>query len=315
VNQPGSSTDVAGHAHRAGDGTPAQEAQSASHLYLRPGRWSWYPRFELATVRDRVIELGEHWDEDRYSTALREYDQTRRKAGVNRVIGGVCLVLIAVGLIISAGRVPGSDLQQFLAVLPAAGAVLAVVLAIFLSARIPIGAARWRFFSHIADAIRLIRDVDEKTLDVDIPSVLNSLGMAARALLLALQRTRRAWRSPPMVSDRALRLSSALIDIDLPDDLHLPGLAGSATRELLHRFLHDVAAVVAIGRDDLIPDVREAYRELPRRSPEARELDLVYLNPMRSRSRWDVAKDFWYPLAPWLSLVVSAAALVISLTH
>lgn len=297
------------------DGIPADIGPSPR--YLPPGFFSGYPRFDLAVLRSRLESLGEDWDEERYAAALRVYNNERKRFGRWWAVG-VLALFVFVGSLFPAIEREFEDKGKLLPLLRDAGYLIGVIIGVTVIVRLSAGSARWRFFRRIGDAIREVRDADiHPKSDADVPAILNRLGSAARWLFLALQGSRRSWKSPPMVSDRASRLAAPLIDIDVPDNLHMQTVVAEASRDVFLRFLQDIAAVVAIGREDLIPRVRKAYPELPSRSDEsaAHDRDLAYLNPMRNRTRWDVAKDFWYPLAPWLSLLIAGAALAISLTR
>lgn len=298
---------------------PQTQVESVGRSHLRPGYFSRYPRFDLDSTRRMLEAFGEPWENERYENAFRQYNRMRERVATMRILGILALVYFAGVMILYS--LPKEDMpaqkQGLWFVLLVAIIVVPIGL-VGLISRIPIDDARWRFFRQMGDAIRLIWIADrDNHMTVDVQLILNRLGSAARALLVALQGSRRTWKSPPMVSDRALRLSAPLIDLEMPDDLHLPGARASSSRKHLDGFLRDTAAVVAIEREDLIPRVRQEYCELHRRSddPETRDRDLTYLSPMRSRSRWDVAKDFWYPLASWLSLFVAAAALVVSIAR
>lgn len=267
-------------------------------------------------LRQRLETLGEPWDETRYAAAFREYDKKRNAAAWRHVAGFLCLIPVA--FIAGYWITSIGPTWALLSILLLPVTTLFLLTVVQFVAAIPIGAARWRFFYHIGFAIKLIWTADrDEILSVEVLLMLNHLGSASRALFVSLQGSRRTWRYPPMVSDRALQLSAPLIDMEIPDDLHMPGTSAGTPRKYLDQFLRDVAAVAAIGREDLIPRVRDEYPELKKRSsdPDARDRDLNHLNPMRTRSRWDVAKDFWYPLASWLSLFVAAAALFISIAR
>jgi hypothetical protein len=203
---------------------------------------------------------------------------------------------MAVSLYIRLSRASGPAQIQF--VLSGAAFLVGTVVTVSVLIRIPASMARWRFFRHLGHALTALLEARrEQPREVDVLPILNNIGIAARALFLALLRSRFGWRSPPLVSDRALRLASPLIDIDIPDNLHLPGKDADTYRELFCRFVHDVAMVVALGREDLIPRVRQDYPGLIRRSSntDAHDRDLNYLNPMRNRGLWDIAKDFLVP--------------------
>jgi hypothetical protein len=299
------------------DGSAAGEPETPQRgEYRRPGLVSDRPRFDPTVVRELVEKLGESWNDESYQACLRAYDRDRRIFAILRALGLFALLFLFMSVMNRGVELElrhASGMDQFLVVAPGLATVVAIYLVAVVVSR-NVGHARMRFFRHLGKAIDNVwQATRERSVDIDLLYVLNRLGVASRALFLALQGSRRTWKAPPMVADRATTLASALIDFDIPDDLHLKD---ARSRDALHRFLHDVAAVVVIGREDLLPRVRETYHELPVRSATdetKRERDMTYLNPMRDRSRWDVAKDFWYPLAPWLSLFVAIAALVISL--
>lgn len=293
----------------------ATQTTAPSYRELEPAIFSSYPRLTPAAIQSRLETLTEDWDEKRYSTALWHYNNRRKMAAVTSVAGSISTTF-AIGGLFAATLL---DLANFPAYLRAlAGLVLIAGCAIpaVILVRFPASAARWQFFRQLGRAIRTTRDAKRyPDLDVELTAILNRLGKAACLLRISLQGNRRPWISPPMVSDRALRLTSPLIDIKVPDDLHLQSVSADASRDLFRGFLHDVATVVAIGREDLIPRVRSAYPQLARRQnePTAQDRDLDYLDPLRSRTRLDVLKDFWYPLAQWFSLLTAVTVVVINL--
>jgi hypothetical protein len=142
----------------------------------------------------------------------------------------------------------------------------------------------------------------------------NFAGRAARYLFKHLQGRRRTWVAPPAVADSALSLAHPLIDVAF--DLTSP-------RRTLHvytHFLYYAAGLVVVERFDLIPALREYYERehaLARRtgtdSDGVPERDALFIDPMRDHHRWLVLKEYLFPLAAWLSLAVSVAALVVSL--
>ncbi|MFG1641809.1 hypothetical protein ACGFMK_16105 [Amycolatopsis sp. NPDC049252] len=112
-----------------------------------------------------------------------------------------------------------------------------------------------------------------------------------------------------------LRLTRSLLDVELRDDFGLPSPANLREQRDLGRFVIDVAAVVALDREDLIPRVRSLYVDtLPgRESSEAdEERDALFLDPMRTRTRWEVIKAFAVPMS---ALIVSLLSLVVALSR
>ncbi|NBH09477.1 hypothetical protein GTY80_40350 [Amycolatopsis sp. SID8362] len=142
--------------------------------------------------------------------------------------------------------------------------------------------------------------------------VLQLAGAAARALFLVVQTEHWTWASPPALADRAARLARPVLDIEVSDrPTHEE--AGAVCR-----FLIDVAIVVIAGREDLVPEVRRHHGDLrnrPARDSGATDRELLFLDPMRDRTRWEVLKDFVFPLASWLSFAVSVAALFVALSR
>ncbi|MPZ83992.1 MAG: hypothetical protein GEV28_27810 [Actinophytocola sp.] len=191
--------------------------------------------------------------------------------------------------------------------------VLAVCALMFWSwflGRRSIYAARVRFFVHAQSA--LMKLYDRTYPEGDKVGALDSAGRAARALFVYLQGSRMTWKTPPAIADRAFRLAYPLINIELTSELRM----SEHGRHDLAWLLHDIVAVVHLGVPDLTPRIRESYPRLPTRhksSDEIPERDMLYLDPMRNRNRWEVFKDYVFPLAAWFSLAISITSLVITL--
>jgi hypothetical protein len=144
----------------------------------------------------------------------------------------------------------------------------------------------------------------------------NIAGKAAQRLFRELQGGRRTWASPPAVADRALAIAYPIINVSLNDAESLRDLEGVI--DIYVNFLYYAAGLVAVDRHDLVPALREYYAEhhsLSFRvdSDSIPDRDVLFLDPMRNHHRWAVAKDFLFPLAAWLSLVVSVVALVVNI--
>ncbi len=140
---------------------------------------------------------------------------------------------------------------------------------------------------------------------------MNLVGRAARMLFRYQQQSRRTWLAPPAVADIALRAALPLVNIDVRD---IDPVSKSATVRELRQFLRDVSYLVVVERDGLIGDLRSRYKDIEfrYRNGEDNEPDVKYLDPMRNKTRWDVRKDFYYPLSAWFSAMVAVAALIIS---
>lgn len=283
--------------------------------YRRPGWISRFAQFDSGQAEGLFRQLGAEWDSKRGPELVRAHHRRRRATAVFYV----AVVAIAVAAVLavrnevqieahSKGLPVGAQVVYFASGLAAVALPCAVVLLAYLRS---VDAARSRFLRRIGMAIEHIWAADhDKSADLDVVRAMNDVGAAARALFLSLQRSRRTWRSPPAVADRAVRLAAPLLDIELPNDVEAKGDDKQAPRTLLHNFLQDVAIVVAMARPDLIPRVRGTYPNLPPRSsgPNAAiavERDAAYLNPMHARTRWEVVKDFVLPLASWLGAAVS----------
>lgn len=192
--------------------------------------------------------------------------------------------------------------------------ILLVVAWVFLVTRQP---SALPFFAAVALSQRIMRKSSND--EYRLIYCVNTAGRAARLLFKALQGKRRSWATPPTVADRALLIAYPLIDLELS------GLANpqSIKKALLAYvdFLYYAAGLVATGRSDLIPSLRAYYERvhlLVCRTPSGpdgklTERDVLFIDPMRNNSRWIVLKDYFYPLASWLSLVVSVSALVVSI--
>jgi hypothetical protein len=147
----------------------------------------------------------------------------------------------------------------------------------------------------------------------------NMAGRAAKYLFRDVQGRRFTWVSPPAVADRALALSSRLINVELDHHADLYSL------EILigtyAEFLYFASGLVAAKRAELIPVLRDyyatdrslAYRVEPGPEGIVPERDALFLDPMRNHDRWAIVKDYLYPLASWMSLLVSVTALILSL--
>ncbi|WP_410610090.1 hypothetical protein [Amycolatopsis sp. lyj-109] len=186
---------------------------------------------------------------------------------------------------------------------------LAIAKSVKVSVRFVKGAdsrSQLRFYRNVGVMLAIWKNGGSRT------HALKLAGSAARALFLVIQTEHWTWASPPALSERAARLARPLLDVDTPDYLE------PAQFDALCGFLLDVTIVVIAGREDLIPEIRRRHSELKPRSEVSErsiERDMLFLDPMRDRSRWEVMKDFVLPLASWLSLIISFIALLVSLAY
>ncbi|MCG3754774.1 hypothetical protein [Amycolatopsis sp. Poz14] len=308
-NQPHDPIDI-------GEFDPSKFPRTWTHP--RIGRLRRYPRINISSTEELMLKLGQQWHARQYSHEFSRYRLMRALATPCYLIliGYLTLLTSRISLIQDIGL-----FGRFL---------LAVIVSVFIRAiwLSRAGGAKRRFFRAIGIALRMLESGQEQHVenprwlrfkphyDGSLVEALNFAGLASRALFALLQQSRRTWQSPPTVAERAVRLSAPLIDIEIVDDLDITHPGVDPTKWiLLYGFLYDVAAVVAIRREDLIPAVRSLYSNLPSGPLDAiscKERDVRYLNPAHERSRWELAKDYILPLSSWLSLTVSIIALVIA---
>jgi hypothetical protein len=288
-----------------------------THPYI--GKIRRYPRLSKSSTEELLAVLGQNWDADRYGHEFARYRLMKA------VAAPIFFSTIGIFVVLHGKFLPTQDLSVSKKLLLAFVETL-IIRAVWLSR---VGASKRRFFRAIGAALRTLEMGTEQNLNTtarwlrfgplyegSLVEALNFTGIAARALFSALQRSRRTWQAPPTVAERAMRLSSPLVDIEIVDDLDITYPGVDPTKwVLLHAFLYDVAAVVAIHREDLIPAVRALYSTLPSREENAdnsKTRDRRYLDPMHERSRWEIVKDYVLPLSSWLSLSVSIVALIIA---
>ncbi|WP_410590514.1 hypothetical protein [Amycolatopsis sp. lyj-23] len=261
-----------------------------------------YPTFDDETVRRRMTLIGVEWNEG-YAQRIERYEEDRQWSQLKAALILGSYVLVAFFGIYAMLREfvlshPRDNVWLVVAgysLLPC----LAVAFGIYWVSSLFAGADS-RFYNHMA-AIFKAADTG------GVVDAMNQVGIAARRLFALVQGSRQTWTSPPAVADRALKLTRPLLDIALDDALP------AQQRATLKSLLYDVTAMVVIGRPDFIPRVRSGYPSLPRRSVDVAgdDRDILYLDPMRNRSRWEVTREYVVPLA---SLIVSIAAFVVAST-
>lgn len=132
------------------------------------------------------------------------------------------------------------------------------------------------------------------------------LGVMAKSAFTIVRGGSFTWTVPPAVSDRASRLASPLLDIALPDNIDLP--TSKAYRQALAEFTADAAYILIAHRPDLLPRLRQHYsHRLHPRDADLADHDTRYLDPLRGRTPWDMAKEHAVPL---LALLISLIALL-----
>lgn len=156
-------------------------------------------------------------------------------------------------------------------------------------------------------------DSDERLIES-----INRGGIAARQLFIMLQHRKRSWTSPPVISDRAIKLCFPLINIDI-ESARFSHFGFHSSLEKYAQFMHDAGSLVVAKREDLIPSLRERYVRLGLpaavHSSSVPEDHAEFINPMQKHNRWSVISDYVYPLAPWLSFLVAFAALIVSVAR
>ncbi|MER6761325.1 MULTISPECIES: hypothetical protein [Amycolatopsis] len=136
--------------------------------------------------------------------------------------------------------------------------------------------------------------------------VLTRLGVMAKSAFAIARGGRLTWTVPPAVSDRAGSVALPLLDVALPDDIDLPSSA--AYRQAIAEFAADAAYLLIASRPDLLPRLRQRYsHRLRPRAADVADRDERYVDPLRGRTPWDVAKDHILPI---VALLVSLVALL-----
>jgi len=265
-----------------------------------------YPTFDHQTVCQRLKIVGVKWNPS-YAERIDRHEESmaywKLRIAVPFAIYVALLLGGAIEFSIYFGHLLGWN-DPFTIVIIVAILGLGLYIALALPRLLGFFAgADLRFYNQVTAIFKTPNDVD-------VVDTMNQVGIAARRLFVLLQRSRRTWVSPPAVSDRALRLTRPLLDIELDDTL--PSQQRTAVKSLLY----DVTAMVVIGRPDLIPRIRAEYSSLPPRMVESSDADRdnLYLDPMRDRSRWEVVREYILPLAAWLSLAISIVAFVTAST-
>lgn len=273
-----------------------------------------YPRFDLSHVQRCVETLdGAVWDDDTkrlYGRRLKWYEcMTDWPAYLTlATLVASYFLLRQKSVSIEVDRLSVA-LGQYLDRLPVPVGVGIFSLGTLICARVLYSTwgvrPRARFFRAIERA--LYNGLTKKHPQAPVVA-LNFVGQAAQSLFRDIRRGR-ARTAPPAVSDWAETVASQLIAVRMMRD------DGTGDRmlpiEVYWRFLYDAATLVAVRREGLIPALREAYSPiLPIPNGEDFvERNILFLNPLRGHQRWIFVKDFVYPLAAWLSLLVSMVAL------
>jgi hypothetical protein len=228
------------------------------------GSWKTYPRFHKEAIKGLMSTLGQEWDEHRYTHELSRY-----RAFIS--FGTLIYPSMCILVFLHTRRIPLLDTVSTTARI---FLVLLIAHVVWIAWQSRPGGARRRFFGSIGHALRSLENAMEQQrmgahwmrfkpfYEGSLIGTFNSIGRAARALFISLQRSWRTWQAPPAVAERAVRLSRPLIDIEIVDELEVTHRIDYRERLALYTFLQDVAAVVVIRREDLIPAVRSEYSKI-----------------------------------------------------
>ncbi|GLY41737.1 hypothetical protein Amsp01_077600 [Amycolatopsis sp. NBRC 101858] len=277
-----------------------------------------YPTFDVNLLRILFENLDEPWHDEQQRFMLQRYRGMRRFwISMEALFTSAIVVLSTAGIFSVFLLATGGFTLSTAVVVIIVFLVASLLVLTYVAFWWPISGARPRYFraSGITGRALLWNAKTTKLRFIDISLAYRNLGMTARALFATLQRSRWTWVSPPAASTRVLRLTRSLLDVELRDDFGLPSPANLREQRDLGRFVIDVASVVALGREDLIPRVRALYVDsLPGREPSEtdEERDALFLDPMRTRTRWEVVKDFAVPMS---ALTVSLLSLVVALSR
>ena len=273
--------------------------------------WQRYPRLDPETIRYCVEALGSDWDDAACRHALRSHRRARLLTYAAWTMWALWTLITTTELEAPLFR-PTLPMWVRLTGLELLLATSAVLLADrFMIRR---GRATARFCRRIASALFYLQEMP--LTGSSIVTAMKRAGWAARTLVISLQGGRAAWvASPPAVSDRSVRLARPLIDIDLTEAFDEPGQR-RALAAAVSGFLFEAAGLVVLGREDLLPGLRRLYTQVPHRRsmaehPQVPDRDALFLDPMGSRSRWEIIKDFALPA---MAFIVSMISLAVSLS-
>ncbi|MFD2471398.1 hypothetical protein [Amycolatopsis silviterrae] len=295
---------------KANSGLPAGADTAASVRVNR--RWPPYPRFDaefVSTLVDRLDLSGgvrkELVDGHRRCSRRRWLFATAEVMFVVMYAAFALLTMSAAGFILSGVASPAAKI--FIAY---GGLVVALVLLPAVFFRViwwDRSAARQRAIRACGLLLRHVR-IDEHRTSWPQPGtwVLARLGVMAKSAFTMARGGRLTWTVPPAVSDRATSVALPLLDVALPDDIDLPGSA--AYRQAIAEFAADAAYLLLAGRPDLLPRLRQRYsHRLRPRAADLTDRDERYVDPLRGRTPWDVAKDHILPI---VAVLVSLVAIL-----
>jgi hypothetical protein len=293
------------------------------HAYqARPSKFQIYPKFEASEMHECVRVLdpsSKSWDLERCENELVRYKNSVTIIGYVAVrlfpfMGTLVLVIFVLfgqNLLNLAAKSPKELFNTIL--------FSAWITSGLLGSLLMRGRPGWgpRFYREINNARKAAQGGYSK--NARMVGLMNVTGRAARFLFRHLQGRRTTWVSPPAVADRALAVTFPFINVSLGKELEVSDL--SVAIDMYSEFLYYGAGLVAVGREDLVPALREKYsgKVLPVRSSggvdRISKRDALFLDPMRNYNKWGVAKDFLYPLAAWFSLFIAIGALIVNLAR
>ena len=277
-----------------------------------------YPHFDLSHVQQCVEALeGAAWGADErveYSRRLKRYNLLMAWPA------GLTLTGLVIGYFLLRSESTYAEVNRLADILRQYADRIPVPVQ---AAALLLGAVGWARMLYnpwgIRPRARFFRSIERalyigltKTHPQAPVAAFNFVGQAARCLFSDIRRGR-ARTAPPAVSDWAETVAVNLIHVRL---MRADGTGDrSVPLEAYWRFIYDAAALVAVRREGLVPVLREAYEELLPNPDDDDFIDrnILFLNPLREHQKWVFVKDFVYPLAAWLSLLVSVAALVLAM--
>lgn len=275
-------------------------------------RWPPYPRFDaefVSALVDRLDLTGDLREElvggHRRCSRRRWLFATAEVMLVVAFAMSALLIISVDGLIMSG--VPSPTSQIFIAFAGLAVAFVILPAVFFRVIWWDRSAARQRGVRACGLLLRHVRIDEHRTSWPQQGTwVLTQLGVMAKSAFAIARGGRLTWTVPPAVSDRASNLALPLLDVVLPDDIDLPGSA--AYRQAIAEFAADAAYLLLAGRPDLLPRLRQRYsHRLRPRAADLTDRDERYVDPLRGRTPWDVAKDH---ILPVVAVLVSLVAIL-----
>ncbi|MDN5667292.1 MAG: hypothetical protein L0G87_02710 [Renibacterium salmoninarum] len=175
-----------------------------------------------------------------------------------------------------------------------------------------------------SDRKRSVAAANQQTSPVINQIFGSEVSKAARNLMIHLSAVRWSVVNPPALRETAVLRGYATMSALRTTALELNNESGRVARAEYCVLLRDVASLVAIGRPDLIVEYVQflapnsvlsfGYLDL-QSNPAVPEVDADFLDAFRNKTRAEIVRDYIYPLASWLAVILSTVALVVSFTR